>query len=148
MENQNNCTFCSIIENNLKEEILFKNDDVAVLLDAFIQPSTGGHVLVIPRKHYKNIFTLPESLAAPLMKTTRKLSVILKKIFPQADIRIWIANGRIAGQTINHLHIHVFPCVTLIDRIKYAFPYIWVRKYTTEERLKMAEPIRKELIYN
>lgn len=70
-----------------------------------------------------------------------------KEILPCTGIRLWIANGASAGQEIFHLHVHVFPCKSVIDRIKYVFPSLTGKQTMTDADLaEMANPIRLKIM--
>ena len=122
MNSDPNCIFCQIASKKKPEEILYEDDRVLCFLDRFRQSSVGGHALVIPRAHYENIWSLPSDLCAPLMQVAHLTAKASKEVIPCSGIRLWIANGKSAGQEIFHLHVHVFPCKSVMDRIKYLNP--------------------------
>ena len=107
----------------------------------------GGYALVVPRDHHENIWTLPNGLCAPLMQVAHLVSRASKEILPCTGIRLWIANGKSAGQEIFHLHVHVFPCKSVIDRIKYVFPSLTGKRTIPDADLAdMANPIRLKIM--
>lgn len=99
------CVFCQIASRQKQEEILYEDDLVVAFLDRFRQPSVGGHILVIPREHFENIWTMPKELCAPLMEVAQIASKSVRDTVPCTGIRLWIASGRSAGQEILHLHV-------------------------------------------
>ncbi|MYK42136.1 MAG: HIT domain-containing protein [Gemmatimonadetes bacterium] len=142
-----NCIFCQIVAKKKPEEILYEDDRVICFLDRFRQSSVGGHALVIPREHYENIWSLPNDLCAPLMQVTHLIAKASKEAIPCSGIRLWIANGKSAGQEIFHLHVHVFPCTSVMDRIKYVFPSLTGKQAVADSDLStMAEPIRQKIM--
>ena len=48
-----NCIFCKIINGEISSKILYEDNDIMILLDAY--PDTDGHALVIPKKHYEDM---------------------------------------------------------------------------------------------
>ena len=147
MESDPNCIFCQIIAKKKSEEILYEDDRVICFLDRFRQSSVGGHALVVPREHHENIWNFPNDLCAPLMQVAHLVSRASKEILPCTGIRLWIANGESAGQEIFHLHVHVFPCKSVIDRIKYVFPSLTGKQALSDAELSvMAEPIRLKIM--
>jgi len=50
------CIFCQIVSGKIPAEKIYENNNALAFLD--INPLCRGHVLVIPKKHYKNIFDL------------------------------------------------------------------------------------------
>jgi hypothetical protein len=58
--NQNpTCVFCRIIGGDETVSIIHEDEEVIAFLD--VQPLHRGHVLVVPKAHYKNLFYVPES---------------------------------------------------------------------------------------
>ena len=103
------CVFCSIQkgENSQEEFILYQDDLCAAFLDQFqFHP---GHVLVIPNKHYKDIFSLPPPVGANLFLVTMRLAGIVKKEFRYKGLNIYHCSGKCSVQSVFHFHLHVFP---------------------------------------
>ena len=73
------------------------------------RPVNEGHTLVVPKKHYENIFGIPEEEAAYLFKVTKRVAHAVKSAMDAEGIRIVQNNGWAAGQVIFHLHLHVIP---------------------------------------
>ncbi len=73
------------------------------------RPVNEGHTLVVPKKHYENIYEIPEEEAAYLFKVTKRVAHAVKDSMDAEGIRIVQNNGWAAGQVIFHLHLHVIP---------------------------------------
>lgn len=103
MYKDNNCIFCKI-----EHDILLENDLAFAILDRF--PVTSGHTLIIPKRHFPEYFDITsQELAAIheiLIKRKEQLMKSDKTIF---GFNIGINNGRVAGQTVMHLHVHLIP---------------------------------------
>ena len=54
------CIFCKIIKGELPSFKIYESDDVVSFLT--IAPMNEGHALVVPKKHYENLFDTPEDL--------------------------------------------------------------------------------------
>ena len=104
------CPFCSIASGKVAASIVYEDADVLAFLDLY--PAGVGHTLVIPRKHYENIYEVPEKLLAELSAVVKKLSVALKKAVGADGIKIIQLNGVAAGQVVMHIHFHVIPTVS------------------------------------
>ena len=74
-----------------------------------IQPINVGHTLVIPKKHYENIYEISEQEIVNLCKIVKKISHAIKKTFGAEGVRIIQNNGKAAGQVVFHMHIHIIP---------------------------------------
>ena len=51
------CIFCKIVNGKIPSEKIFENDNFIVIKD--VNPVSEGHCLIIPKKHFDNIFSLP-----------------------------------------------------------------------------------------
>ena len=112
MSNQNknlnkiSCIFCKIINNELPSLKIYEDKTVLAFLD--INPINIGHTLVVPKKHFRNIYDLPEEITTHVTKIAKKISIAFKKIGTDGT-NISINNEKAAGQIIFHFHIHVIP---------------------------------------
>ncbi|WP_250278172.1 HIT family protein [[Clostridium] colinum] len=101
------CIFCKIINGDIPCNKVFENDNFIAILDAF--PANEGHTLIIPKKHYKDIFEIDEDMLKEGYAISRKIANGIKKALNIENINILQNNGALAGQTVNHFHIHVIP---------------------------------------
>lgn len=74
-----------------------------------IRPLNQGHTLVIPKKHYSDIFDISENQLSNIHKIVKKVSFAVKKATEADGISIIQQNGKAAGQDIFHIHVHVVP---------------------------------------
>jgi diadenosine tetraphosphate (Ap4A) HIT family hydrolase len=104
------CVFCEIVAKRIDPELtVFEDEHVIGQVCLGHKPRNHGHVLVIPKKHVRDIYELPEELNAPLMSALRLLSRAVKKAFAAEGIHVRQNNGPAAGQDVFHLHFHVIP---------------------------------------
>ncbi len=101
------CIFCKIINNEIPSKKVYEDNNVLAILD--ISQATKGHTLVIPKKHYDNIFDIEESSLVNIIKVVNKLSKHYKEVLNIDDLNILNNSGELAGQTVNHFHIHIIP---------------------------------------
>jgi len=105
MRDPNNpCLFC----NTDKKEYIFENDLAYATFDSY--PVSKFHALIIPKRHVKKYFDLSnDELVA-----CNKIIMLCKNKLEQDDQHIQGFNigsntGKVAGQSINHCHIHLIP---------------------------------------
>ena len=91
----------------LEQNQVSKWMDVICFLD--ISQATRGHVLVVPKKHEQDIFSLSDKYAEEIMKAAVKVSNILREKLQIKDINLLNNSGSLAGQTVMHFHLHVLP---------------------------------------
>jgi histidine triad (HIT) family protein len=101
------CVFCRIAQKEAPASVVYEDEKVVAFLS--IQPINVGHTLVVPKKHYENIYEIPEEEVAYLYKIVKNLSHAVQKAVDAEGIRIVQNNGETAGQVIFHLHVHIIP---------------------------------------
>jgi histidine triad (HIT) family protein len=101
------CIFCRIARKQASASIVYEDEAVLAFLD--IRPLSEGHTLIIPKEHYRDIFDIPEELLARVHKVTKRVAVAVQKATSADGISIFQQNGRVAGQEVFHLHVHVVP---------------------------------------
>lgn len=102
-----NCIFCKIINGEIPGATIFENDEFKVILDRF--PANKGHVLVLPKTHYENIFDIDPELGGKLFTLAIRIAGVVKKATGAKDMNILQNNGALAGQSVNHFHLHIIP---------------------------------------
>lgn len=102
------CVFCDIISGaNIPAHKVYEDDKILVILD--IAPVTVGHTLIIPKKHYANILEMPSEEFGPFMQDVQKVAKHLSNALNIEGFNMLANTGSVAGQTVNHLHIHIIP---------------------------------------
>lgn len=99
---QSTCIFCRIVAGESKAHKILETPDFLAILDAF--PVTEGHALILPKKHYKTFFDVPDSELPGLFALARKVAGIQKKSLSADGFNIATAPA-----AIDHFHIHVVP---------------------------------------
>lgn len=102
---KNDCLFCKIAEKKAESLILYEDDIVIVILDAF--PDSDGHTLVIPKKHIGTIYDMDEETFAHINKIAKKYAKILMEKLDKTSMSFMINYGD--AQVIKHFHLHLLP---------------------------------------
>ncbi len=102
-----NCVFCQIIRKEAPACIVYEDDKVVAFLSN--RPVNEGHTLVVPKKHYENIYEIPDEEIAYLFKIVKCVAVGVRDAMAAEGIRVVQNNGWAAGQVIFHFHVHVIP---------------------------------------
>ena len=100
------CIFCKIIKGDLPGKFIYEDELIAIIMN--INPTTNGHLLVIPKKHYENLMDTPNEII------THSMDIIKEKIYPFLKEKLnckglTIAQNNELGQEIKHYHIHLTP---------------------------------------
>ena len=130
------CIFCKIIAGEIPSYKVYEDNKTLAFLD--IAPVNDGHILVVPKKHYKNIEDISEEELCKIIKTVKKIGKALKKSLDILGYNVNINNNPIAGQIIPHIHFHVIP------RYKKDGLKLWAQgKYKNKEAEKIQNKIQK-----
>ena len=68
-----------------------------------------GHSLVLPRAHVESLLDLGDSDLTALVLFARHVTQLLARAFGADGFDWTIQDGRSAGQSVPHLHLHVIP---------------------------------------
>ncbi|MFH1592424.1 MAG: HIT family protein [Candidatus Woesearchaeota archaeon] len=128
------CIFCKIVKKEILSEIVYEDDKVFAFLD--INPVNPGHVLVIPKEHYKMMFDVPDDLVSAVFVESKKLMSAVKEAFKADFVAV-----SVVGLDVPHFHVHLVPRY-LDDGMANFWP---TKKYKEGEDKKAAEKIRKYL---
>lgn len=103
----NDCLFCKIIAGEIPSEKVYEDENSFAFLD--IKPINPGHTLLVPKKHFTNLYEMPDEILANLAPTIKKLAIAIKKAVSADGINIGMNNDPAAGQLVFHSHIHIMP---------------------------------------
>lgn len=101
------CIFCKIVKGEIPSYKLYEDSDVFVMLD--INPFSKGHVLVLPKKHFENIYDIPENILCKVVSVSKFFAQKIKQEFHPEGIILLQNSGERAGQSVFHFHMHVKP---------------------------------------
>lgn len=101
------CVFCKIIDGKLPSNVIYEDEDILAFLD--ISQSLYGHTLVIPKKHYANVFECDEVTLQKIIVVCQKIARHYVEDCGFDGVKILNQNGEIAGQSVFHIHYHVLP---------------------------------------
>lgn len=104
---KDDCIFCKLANGVFPTNMIYEDDDFAVILDA--DPVSKGHALILPKEHAANIYELPDETAAKLFPLAKKLATKMTDILSADGFNILQNNGETAGQTVFHFHMHLIP---------------------------------------
>lgn len=100
-----NCVFCKIVNGEIPSNVLYQDDIVMVIMD--IKPTTDGHVLIIPKKHYEDFFNVDDDVMAHMFKIAKMLGPKIMQKLKANSLTLLINYGD--DQVVKHLHLHLLP---------------------------------------
>jgi len=102
-----NCIFCKIINNEIPANKIYEDDLVLAFLD--IHPMSKGHALVVPKKHFADIFDIEEETLERIISVAKKIAKKMKDSLGADGVNLYHASGLHAEQTVFHFHLHMIP---------------------------------------
>lgn len=123
-ETEKSCTFCKIVQEKLPASKINETDRTIVFA------SLSGYPLIAPKKHVGNIFDegLDIETIHELAEMEVKVARAVRDAFEVDAVNIVSANGKDAGQQVNHYHIHIIPRTANDGQIKIAREVVLPRK--------------------
>ena len=107
MAEHSDCIFCKVIAGEIPSEMVDADERTLAVMD--INPATKGHVVVLTRDHYENLFDVPDEDLLAVMKMARQVAERMKETIEPGGFNILNNIGRVAWQSIFHFHLHVIP---------------------------------------
>ena len=115
MGSESSCIFCKIVAGEIPSIDVYENEHVLAFMD--INPISTGHVLVIPKGHWSDLYTMPDEQLGHVSAIVRKVAIAVRKALNPDGISITQANGKGAAQSVLHYHVHIVPR-TIGDELK------------------------------
>lgn len=133
---KDDCIFCKIANGEIPSKTLYEDDMFRVILD--LGPVAKGHALLMPKEHAANLYELPDETAAGALVLAKKMAVHMTEKLKCDGFNLVQNNGEIAGQTVQHFHLHLIP-----RYISDGKNINWVPGEPSQEEL---EAVRKQIV--
>jgi len=111
-----NCPFCLVVNGIENEHVLTRQDDIIyknAYVTAFIAshwwPNNKGHILIVPNRHYENIYEIPDDYICGVHKLEKRIAKALKIVYKCDGVSSRQHNEPAGNQDVWHYHLHVFP---------------------------------------
>lgn len=101
------CVFCRIVAGQIPSTRVYEDEHCLAFMD--IGQVNPGHVLVAVKKHAANLFELDDAQAAAVARASAKVARAIRAAFEPEGMSVYQANGKAAGQTVFHYHVHLLP---------------------------------------
>lgn len=99
------CLFCKIARKEILSKIAYEDDEIFAFED--ISPQAPTHILICPKKHFASL----NEASAEDQSVLGRLQLAAAEIARERNLldgyRTIINNGRGAGQSVFHLHVHL-----------------------------------------
>jgi histidine triad (HIT) family protein len=99
------CLFCKISHKEIPAKLVYDDDEIFAFED--IHPQAPSHILICPRKHLVSL----ADAAAEDASMLGRMQLIAARLAAERKLtdgyRTVVNNGRGAGQSVFHLHLHL-----------------------------------------
>ncbi|UQZ88504.1 HIT family protein [Deltaproteobacteria bacterium Smac51] len=101
------CVFCQIAAGRIPSIRIYEDENFIAFMD--ISPQTEGHFLIVPRDHYPTLTDVPDSILAKVLPLAKNLGDAAMTGLGVEGFNLLQNNGAVAGQAVDHWHMHVIP---------------------------------------
>ena len=101
------CIFCKIVAGDLPATVVDSDEHTVSFMD--ISPATRGHVLVVPREHHQDLWTIEPDALAACTRQAQRIAQRQREVLGADGVNLLNSCGAPAWQTVFHFHIHVIP---------------------------------------
>ncbi len=101
------CVFCKIVAGQIPSTRVYEDEHTVAFMD--IGHVNPGHTLVAVKKHADNLYALDDVQAAAVARTSARVARAIRDAFKPEGLSVYQANGKPAGQTVFHYHLHLLP---------------------------------------
>jgi histidine triad (HIT) family protein len=101
------CVFCKIVAKQIPASVVHEDEHTLAFMD--LGQVNPGHVLVAAKAHAENLFALDDTQAAAVFRAAAKVARAVRDAFASEGLSVYQANGKAAGQTVFHFHMHLVP---------------------------------------
>ncbi len=101
------CIFCRIVAGEIPAQVIAEDERTVAFMD--INPATRGHVLVIPRRHARDLLEIEPSDLEAVAVAAQRVAGRMSERLGAAGVNLLNSCGRAAWQTVFHFHMHVIP---------------------------------------
>lgn len=107
----NNCFICDLKKNSRRDQknlVLKRTPHSLAVLNLF--PYNNGHLLVMPKRHVKDLTFLNDFELLDLFRLLNQMSKLITKSMKPQGMNIGINLGKAAGAGLSgHVHVHLVP---------------------------------------
>ncbi len=110
------CPFCLLVQGimnkhvySVQSDIVHQDHAVTAFVSSHQWPNNHGNVIIVPNKHFENIYDLPINYALDLHRIAKCLAITMKNIYACDGVSTRQHNEPAGNQDVWHYHLHVTP---------------------------------------
>ena len=110
------CPFCLLIQGvehpdvlSVPSDVVYHDRRVMAFVGSHQWPNNHGNVIIIPNKHFENIYDLPTSYAVDIHWAAKQVALAMKAIYSCDGVSTRQHNEPAGNQDVWHYHLHITP---------------------------------------
>jgi len=126
------CPFCQ--KSILDRQLVYRGQHASVL--ATHKPAVPGHLLIIPNRHVETFDLLDKEEIGEIGDLVKRVHALYIHQFDTTQYLLIQKNGRLAGQTVPHVHLHVLPRTENMSQLSFLFHFFlspWLKSLNDQE---------------
>ena len=88
-------------------EVFFENEMIYAMVNT--KPVVPGHVLIVPQRTVQRFYDLTNDEMTEMMSSAKKIGKVVEDLFKATALTFVIQDGKDAGQSVEHVHLHILP---------------------------------------
>lgn len=108
------CNACLFLQGsahtkNEPSDIVYQNEFATALISYTWWENVPSHVVVMPNKHFENIYSIPDEYLSEIYKAVKKVATAMRNTYDCDGTSTGQHNEPAGGQELWHFHAHVYP---------------------------------------
>jgi histidine triad (HIT) family protein len=108
------CPFCTLAAGgddalNSQSDIVRRTSGAMAFISPRWWPNNQGHALVVPVRHYENLYELPPEAGHAVHDLVRDVAIAIRQTYGCEGVSTRQHNEPAGNQDAWHYHVHVFP---------------------------------------
>lgn len=116
------CLFCAIVAGDIPSTKVYEDELTYAFMD--ISPASEGHLIVVPKRHSKDILEIGADDLNAVALTGQRLARRVTEVLGADGVNLLNNRGEHAWQTVFHFHLHVIPRYADKSRDRLQLPWI------------------------
>jgi len=101
------CIFCKIVRGEIPSFKVYEDKQVFAFAD--INPISPGHILIIPKRHAKDLWEISGDDLTAVHSASKKIIKAIQDALEPSGVACVQLNGPGANQVALHYHLHLVP---------------------------------------
>lgn len=106
--------FCKIIKGEIPSKKIYEDKEVLVIMD--VNPRANGHLLILPKEHYKDLLDIKKETLNHILEVAKNMTNLLIEKLDCKGVTLEQNNG--INQEVKHFHLHIIPAYDKKEKLE------------------------------